>query len=234
MLTGILLFRPMFIAIRRNQTLSKEMIAQQELLVRESHHHVKNDLQMLAGMIRLQKKYLPEGPVQSFFKDLEIRIQSFSLLHEFVYSPGKEERSVSRYIRQIVGIIQAIYSADNSAITIRMELSDFAADRKEMLYCGLILNEALTNSYKYAFPDEKISSPAITVRTFMEGERRTLEITDNGIGLPESIQSGQSSYGLTLIKSIGTTSGWSTAVQSPAPGHASPGSGPGTTVLLEF
>jgi two-component sensor histidine kinase len=234
MLTGILLFRPMFIAIRKNQTLSKEMITQKELLVRESHHHVKNDLQMLSGMIRLQKKYLPEGPVQSFFKDLEIRIQSFSLLHEYVYSPGDEAGSISRYIRQMVKIIREIYSTDYASIPIHLELSDFQVDRKEMLYCGLIVNESLTNAFKYAFPRGEIPSPAITVRTFMEGEKRTLTISDNGVGLPESVKPDQGSYGLTLIRTIGKTSGWSTLVQSPAPNSAGGEDSPGTLVLITF
>jgi hypothetical protein len=166
MLTGLLLFRPAFSTIRAMQERSKAKLAEKDLLVRESHHHVRNDLQMLAGMVRIEQDFLPEGPLQSFLKDLELCIQSFTLLHDYVYSGENEKGLMSVYIRQLVEIIKRVYAASNPSVQIRLDLSDFEAERKEMLYSGLILNEAVTNAYKYAFPEGAVSSPVITIQAY--------------------------------------------------------------------
>jgi two-component sensor histidine kinase len=234
MLTGLILFRPMFKAIKAAQKKSNEKIAEKEVQVRESHHHMKNDLQMIAAMVRLQQDYLPEGPALSFFKDLESRLHSFSLLHEYIYSGGDPNDSIAEYIRLLTVRIESVYSSANPSVVIRLELSDFSADRKEMLNCGLLLNEAITNAYKYAFPPGTLTSPVITVTAGTEDGKRVVTVRDNGVGLPDSGTSPGTTFGLILIRSIGETPGWSTSVSSPARPGDEARKYPGTLVVMEF
>lgn len=234
MITGLLLFRPMFKEIKTAQEASKEKLAEKEVLVKESRHHVKNDLQMLAAMVRIQQEYISEGPVRSFLKDLESRLHSFSLLHEQVYSGGGGIDSLAEYITLLTGRIQSVYGPANPSVDIRLELEDVTADRKEMLNCGLVLNEAITNAYKYAFPPGMASDPLITVTAGLEGEKRVVRVLDNGIGLSGHGEDAGTSFGLTLIQTIGETPGWSTSAVSPASAGKQEESNPGTMVVMEF
>lgn len=228
MLTGLLLFKPMFLKIREVQKEHLKKVKEKELLVRESHHHIKNDLQMLASLVRLQEEYQTEGVARAFYRDLELRIKSFALLHEYIYSSGDDVPIFSRYMGRLASAIGEVYRSTDCHAKLSFDIADFEIDRKEMLYCGLVLNEALTNSYKYAFPRGEISGPEINIRAFREGEKRLLRITDNGIGLPPDFNPEKSgSYGLTLIRAIGENEGWVTSV-APA------SEGPGTIVTLSF
>ncbi len=244
MLSGLLLLGPSFASIRRAQADSQREVEAGKMMVRESHHHIKNDLQMLASLVRMQVHTMPDGASRDLFRDLELRIRSFAMLHEEIYSSHDDVVQLSHYLQRLALAIHDAYGTEDPLIELDFDFEPINADRKEILYCGLLLNEALTNVHKHAFTaiaGGHIGTPRVVVATKQDGDRRTLSVTDNGVGLgrPGSgFTDPESSYGLTLIRVIGETEGWKTTVVSPvitsAPNEQAVGSGPGTRVALEF
>ncbi|MFW5884304.1 MAG: sensor histidine kinase [bacterium] len=238
MLTGLVLLQPTFRAIRRIQADSERRIAEGQLMVRESHHHIKNDLQMLAGLVRMQINSLPGGASQDLLRDVEMRVRSFAMLHDEIYSAGGEGIDVAQYIERLARAIHAAFTPRTSPIALELDVHRIDADRKDMLYCGLLLNEALTNAYKHAFPAGAIAEPRIVVSLRAERGRGVLEVRDNGVGIPpDACEDASSSYGLSLIRAVGEGASWRTRIVSPAApaesGQTASG-GPGTSVVMEL
>ncbi|MFW6288965.1 MAG: sensor histidine kinase [Spirochaetota bacterium] len=241
MLSGLLLLGPTFEDSRRAETESKRKIEEGRLMVRESHHHIKNDLQMLASLVRLQIHTIPDDATRDLFRDLELRIRSFAMLHEEIYTSHETGVRLSHYLRRLSLAIHSVYGSGDPPIELDFELEPIEADRKEILYCGLLLNEALTNVHKYAFTGGRIGRPRVVVTTKQSGERRILSVTDNGVGMAAAdpdCSGSESSYGLSLIRLIGESENWKTSVVSPvfatSASERPPGDGPGTRVTLEF
>ncbi|HKJ86605.1 MAG TPA: sensor histidine kinase [Spirochaetia bacterium] len=241
MLSGLMFLGPAFENIRRAEAESEREIQEGKMMVRESHHHIKNDLQMLASLVRLQIHTMPDDAARNLFQDLELRIRSFAMLHEEIYSSHDGDVQLSHYLRRLSLAIHSAYRTGGPPIDLEFQLEPIDANRKELLYCGLLLNEALTNVHKHAFTGDRIPNPRILVATRRDGDRRILSVTDNGVGLHRpgpGCTDLESSYGLTLIRVIGDSEDWKTSVTSPvivaAPGEQTTGGGPGTRVALEF
>ena len=238
MLTGLVLLQPTFRAIRRIQADSERRIAEGQLMVRESHHHIKNDLQMLAGLVRMQINSLPGGASKDLLRDVEMRVRSFAMLHDEIYAAGAEGIDVAQYVERLVRAIHSVFTHRSSPIALELDVHRIHADRKEILYCGLLLNEALTNAYKHAFPADAIVEPRVVVSLRAEGGLRVLEIRDNGVGVPaDGCDEASTSYGLSLIRAIGEGASWTTRIVSPVVRSAAdPTSGvaPGTAVVMRF
>lgn len=238
MLTGLILFQPTFRAIRRLQADSQRRIEEGELMVRESHHHIKNDLQMLAGLVRMQITSMPGEASQDLLRDVELRVRSFAMLHDEIYAAGSDDIDVAQYIERLARAIHAVYTPRDSRIRLEVDVRRIPTDRKEILYCGLVLNEALTNAYKHAFPGGEVESPRVVVSLGERGGRRVLEVRDNGVGMEAGgCADASSSYGLSLIRAVGEGQTWTTRIVSPAVRAASEpddDGGPGTAVVMEL
>ncbi len=238
MLTGLVLLQPTFRAIRRIQADSERRIAEGQLMVRESHHHIKNDLQMLAGLVRMQINSLPGGASKDLLRDVEMRVRSFAMLHDEIYAAGAEGLDVAQYVERLARAIHAVFTPRSSPIALELDVRRIHADRKAILYCGLLLNEALTNAYKHAFPAGAIAEPRIVVSLRAEGGRRVLQIRDNGVGIAaDAYDDASASYGLSLIRAVGEGTSWTTRIVSPAaPGESGQtgSGGPGTSVVMEL
>ncbi|MFP4431487.1 MAG: sensor histidine kinase [Spirochaetaceae bacterium] len=231
MLTGLWLFRPAF---RSLTAARKQELSAKDLLIRESHHHVKNDLQMLQSLIRLQMNTTQESGERDILRDLMLRVRAFSVLHEHIYRGVEREVSFRQYIGNLAQAIAENFQP--VGVRLQIDLHDVSIDWRNLLYSGLVVNEALTNAYKYAF-EEGAESPVIRVSNLLEGDEVVVEITDNGKGLPpEVLEGSQDSYGFTLMRGIGSYPGWSLDIESPPPGLEG-AAGPerrGTRVLFRF
>ena len=231
MLSGLRLFRPAF---RSLMAARKQELSAKDLLIRESHHHVKNDLQMLQSLIRLQMNTTQKSGERDILRDLVLRVRAFSILHEHIYRGVEGEVSFRQYVGNLARAIAENFR--RGRVRLQVDLHDAPIDWRNLLYSGLVVNEALTNAFKYAF-DEGAESPVVRVSNHLEGEEIVVEITDNGKGLsPEILEGCQDAYGLILMRGIGSYPGWSLDIESPpsSPGAAvglRPGSR-GTRVLF--
>ena len=208
MLSGILLFAPALRMIQRRNELELQA---KDMMVRETHHHVKNDLQLLQSIVTLQKSFPNTDINSSFLNDLETRIHSISLLHEQLYQTDSSAGSIKRYLQSLADSIAEAHN--HKQVELKLDLHDYPVSTKNLLYCGLLTNEALTNCFKHAF-DGNSKDPHIVVQTLAENDQLLLTIADNGYGMTDAAiyDSVEQSYGMSLIQSLGENSGWSVVI----------------------
>ncbi|MCX6697798.1 MAG: PAS domain S-box protein [Methanoregula sp.] len=184
-------------------------LAEKEVLLREIHHRVKNNLAGILALIELQIGSLSDPAAISLLKEMETRIRSMALVHESLYLTEDLARiNVASYTETLTRHLFQVY---RTAIEVRctIEMGDVAMSIETAIPCGLVMNEIVTNSLKYAFPssfscEEIRGEPCtITLTLHREGSDYLLKIADNGIGIPEGIDVTMShSLGLFLIRFI--------------------------------
>jgi PAS domain S-box-containing protein len=177
----------------------KESLRGKEALLREIHHRVKNNMAVVSSLLSLQSRKIKDAAVRSLFEESQQRVQSMALVHEKLYQT-KDLSSINfeDYIKSIVSEIISLYRIDTSAITTEINIEDIGLDLEAAVPCGLIINELLTNAFKYAFPDNR--GGVLSVHFTRTDDTYTLAIKDNGVGLPEGFDYKEAStLGLQLV-----------------------------------
>jgi len=187
----------------------RHALAEKEVLLREIHHRVKNNLSGILSLIELQTSSLSD-PVQiAQFKDLESRIRSMALVHESL-SKTKDLARIyfSSYTENLTRYLLPSYGTAGE-VKCKIEMGYITLPIENAIPCGLVMNEIVTNSIKHAFPktfscEEIRGEPCtITLTLHREGSDYILGVADNGIGVPEGIDVSIShSLGLFLIRFI--------------------------------
>lgn len=178
----------------------RKSLTEQELLLRELHHRVKNNLQVIAGLVGLQISHVEDESSKGALKDTQFRIQSIALVHEKLYNTETlSEISFKEYISGFASDLFMFFNVDKDKIGLRCNMEDINVGIDVAIPCGLILNELLTNILKYAFKGRDRGEITIVLNVLEAGELE-LVISDNGVGLPEGIEIGKTkSLGLKIV-----------------------------------
>ncbi len=204
---------------KNNQQLQK-LVAEKEILlkekdwlVKEIHHRVKNNLQIVISLMNIQSEYLENGAAFDAVKESQSRMTAMSLLHQKLYlSPSITSIAMNSYISELIQHLKESFNAGNS-ISFKTEIQPIELEVSQAVPLGLILNEAVTNAIKYAFPDNK--NGEIHIKLIQTGIEISLVIADNGVGLPEhSAFKKASTIGFNLIETLTEQLGGSLNVQS--------------------
>jgi signal transduction histidine kinase len=181
------------------QALLQASLHEKEVLLREIHHRVKNNLQVIGSLLHLQSDQLKDPEGLALFEDMQNRIRSMALIHESLYQTGDLARfNFAGYIESLSTHLVQSYQAETSHIRLYTALDKLAFDVDTAIPCGMLLNELLTNALKYAFPDGRAGDIHIVLRA--EAGQVTLSVRDTGIGLPESLDfRNTESLGLQLV-----------------------------------
>jgi len=172
---------------------AREGLAQKELLVREVHHRVKNNMQMIQSMIQLNLQEDHSDPAE-LMEDLNKRIYSMALIHEQMYKAGDPRKfSIEDYLKELISNIYDVSASRD--IQIHSAIDPVPLEQDEVIPCGIIINEMLTNCFKYAFPDTRKGN--IWVSFKRKDKSRLLEVRDDGVGF--DTQKEFQSFGLQLI-----------------------------------
>ena len=174
---------------------------EKEILLREIHHRVKNNLAMTIELIKIQKIKLKDTITKTALGDIQERIYVMELLHRKLYeSKNLSSINITKYIQELVNDITYSYNQDNT-VTIDVAINNtYYMDIEYALPCGLIINECVTNSFKHAF---QLSKGHIKISFIKVNKSYILEITDTGKGLDENIDIKTSkTLGLRLVYSI--------------------------------
>jgi PAS domain S-box-containing protein len=187
-------------------------LLEKETLLKEIHHRVKNNFQLVVSLLNLQSQKVEDAGLKEQFADAQNRIRAMALVHEKLY--GAENFgsvNIADYVRDISGALSAGVPGIKRLPSIRLDLGDVYVGIDHAIPCGLIINELITNAFKHAFEGEAAERPEITVSlTGGRGSVIELSVGDNGKGLPEEFDfDGNRSLGLYLVnllaKQIGGT-----------------------------
>jgi two-component sensor histidine kinase len=201
MFAGIVGIKSIFQERKRAEETVQSMLAEKEIILKEVHHRLKNNMTTLMSLLHLQAGTLSDTAAAAALEEAGARVRSMMLLYEQLNkSEGFLEASARSYLSALIdGIVESF--ADRRNITVRKRLDDFSLDTRRLQTLGIIINELLTNSMKYAFSGKADGSLAISL--CLEGERLVLKVQDDGVGLPESIDFGHSSgLGLQLVHAL--------------------------------
>jgi PAS domain S-box-containing protein len=185
-------------------------LKEKEVLLKEIHHRVKNNMQVISSLLNLQSSRIQNQEILEMFKESQDRIRSMSLIHERLYqSADLAKIDFSHYIQNLATYLFQSYRIDPDAVVLNTDVQDVSLDINKAIPCGLIINELVSNSLKYAFPHVedkekgKREKGKIDVHLDSDNGKITLLVKDNGIGLPEDLDiETASSFGLQLVTTL--------------------------------
>jgi PAS domain S-box-containing protein len=171
-----------------------------EILLKEIHHRVKNNLQMVSSLLRLQANSIQDPSILPFFKDSQNRVKAMALIHERLYQSNNLARiHFPEYVRKLVCDVFRSYNPASSTIRLYFDIAEVELDVDTVIPCGLIVNELVSNALKYAFPNQMDGEITISFLVLASTQYQ-LAVRDNGIGLPEEFDfRNTTSLGLQLV-----------------------------------
>lgn len=177
-------------------------LEEKEVLLREIHHRVKNNLQAVISLLRLQSSHAKDERAYSVFRDSETRLRSMALIHEKLYqSRDLSKIDAEDYIRALTAHVYNSYRSVPSRVSIRVGVEGLVLGIDTAIQCGFIINELVSNALKYAFPDEQAGQVSVELTKSPEGY--TLVVKDDGIGLPADIDlTCPETLGLQLVRTF--------------------------------
>jgi two-component sensor histidine kinase/ABC-type amino acid transport substrate-binding protein len=181
----------------------KTSLHEKEVLLREVHHRVKNNMQVISSLLRLQADRFEDKGYAEMLKESQLRIQSMSLIHEKLYQ-SKDYANIDfkGYVKSLATNLFQSNGVNPDRIKLDLTLENISLDLETAIPCGLIINELISNSIKYAFPEEREGEVSVALRS-TDGDELELIVADNGVGLPEDIDIGKTeTLGLYLVKML--------------------------------
>lgn len=201
-----------FVAVFEDITERKEYEAQleqsikeKEVLLKEVHHRVKNNMQVISSILNLQSSYISDDAALKIIRESQDRIKSMSFVHESLYQSNTlSEVNFAEYIQNITRNLYHSYAKPGGVIKLEFELDNIYLNLDTSIPCGLMINEIVSNSLKYAFVGRETGKIFITFKRLNDGCLE-LVIGDDGVGLPEDfVIETADSLGLQLVTTLAT------------------------------
>lgn len=197
---GVILFQ------YRKQRMKNKVIQKQsddmQVLMKEIHHRVKNNLQVISSLLDLQSMTIADNQASEAVKEGKNRVQSMALIHQNLYSEGNIKGiRTKEYINNLLQSLCDSYNVTNDKVKVKTDIDDLNLDVDTMIPLGLVLNELVSNTLKYAFGEGTTGELNVVLRK--EPEHLLLRVSDNGTGYPEgvNIKEGKS-FGMKMIRAF--------------------------------
>lgn len=187
---------------KRAENEIKESLKEKEALLMEIHHRVKNNMQIISSLLSLQSRYIRDKEASGIFKESQNRVKSMAMIHEKLYmSEGLARIDFEEYIKNLVNDLFNSYGTENR-VKFDINADKLFLNMDTAIPCGLIINELVTNSLKYAFPPVSHNKEnLIYIELHQNNGTILLTVGDNGIGLPEDIDlENTETLGIRLVK----------------------------------
>ena len=187
---------------KRAQNEIKRSLKVKDMLLKEIHHRVKNNLMVISSLLNLQSRYIKDEASKSIFKDSQNRARSMALIHELLYQSSDLKRiNFGSYINKLTNELFSVYVTDPDKIKLNMNIGDIMLDINTAIPLGLIVNELVSNSMKHAFPSNRQGEIDITFN--LDNGNYSMIISDNGVGFPKDYNIQDSdSLGLKIVNSL--------------------------------
>ncbi len=188
-------------ARKRAEEELRRSLSEKEVLLKEVHHRVKNNLQIISSLLNLQGEELEDADAERRFRESQNRIRSMALIHEQLYrSPDLSGIDFSEYVERLVQHIVNSYGPQAHRVESRLEIEARPLSLDCAIPCGMIVNELVANAIEHAFPD---GAGTVSVRFRSDDGRRHLEVRDDGVGLPPELDPEQAAtLGLRLVTAL--------------------------------
>ena len=191
------------IAQRRHAEEAARHAREKEILLQEIHHRVKNNLQIITSLLRMQSRAVQDPALSEALRECQNRVASMALIHDKLYRARDLARvSFGEYVRDLTNNILTSYALPARSVRVRLDIDDLSLSLDCAVPCGLILNELMSNCLKHAFPVGH--SGTVYIGLHAEGEEELcLVVRDDGVGLPADVDLGRtSSLGWRLIRAL--------------------------------
>jgi len=202
-LTNVVVMHEDITERQRVENQIKASLKEKEVLLREIHHRVKNNLQIISSLLNLESRYIKDEQTLHVFKEIQNRIRSMALIHEKLYQSKELARiDFAGYIRSLVADSFRSYKANSHLITLKTNIDDVLLGIDTAISCGLIISELASNSLKYASPAGRQGTIHVDFHLGEEG-KFTLIVGDNGVGFPKDLDfRNTESLGLRLTLTL--------------------------------
>ena len=181
----------------------RKSLYEKEILLKEIHHRVKNNMQIISSLLKLQTRKIPDKKTKELFKTSHQRVKTMALIHEKLYaSSDLINIDFKNYVQKLTDQIFRHFMDTARNLSFNLDIDDIFLDINKAIPCGLIINELVTNSLKYAFPNSANGKIDISLKK-KSTQGIELRIKDNGIGLPEKIDmENPDSLGLQIVQAL--------------------------------
>lgn len=183
----------------------EDALAEKELLLKEIHHRVKNNLQVISGLLYLQSKNISDEKIADVVNEGRNRVKSMALIHQKMYQQDNLTGvNMTEYINELAGNVVSSHQTGVQNIELIVDSDPLFLDVDTAIPLGLIINELLTNATKYAFKLAEVEKPKISIRLKLLDNLLKLSVSDNGSGISdaEAVFKTNNSFGLKLIDSL--------------------------------
>jgi two-component sensor histidine kinase len=187
---------------RRLEAHLRASLQEKEVLLKEVHHRVKNNLQVVASLLAMQADTIEDLALRTLFEDSQQRIQSIALIHEILYQAGEVGAHVNaaEYLTRLSQRLFEAYRSPGDRHTLRVQVEPVRLAVPTAVPCGLLITELITNSFKHAFPDGLVGEIHVTLRQDPPGTC-VLTVGDTGVGLPDGLDTrATGSLGWPLVR----------------------------------
>ena len=201
-------------------------LREKEALLKEVHHRVKNNLQVITSLLRLEAGRSSQPDTKSVLADMQGRIQSMALLHEALYRSGSFATvDLGAYLRKISTQEARVLASRAGHVALRLDVRSVFVDMDQAIPCGLLVNELVSNCFKHGFPGGRSGEVLIELHELADGTQLRLRVSDTGVGLPSDFDARRStSLGLQLAGDLAVQLG----------GHLDIGPGPAAVFSVTF
>ncbi|MCD6516571.1 MAG: PAS domain-containing protein [Candidatus Aminicenantes bacterium] len=197
--------------IKTKEAQIKKSLEEKEVLLKEIHHRVKNNMQIISSLLNLQAKNIQEEGIKQIFNQCRSRIKAMSLVHDKLYkSSSLEKINFSNYTKTLTMHLMSINNTSERSIKLHFDMDEICLDINESIPLGLITNELVSNSLKHAFPSQSLfnninKEPKQISVSLKKKKGKNIELTvkDNGVGLPNNFEEKtENSLGMNLVMDL--------------------------------
>jgi two-component sensor histidine kinase len=189
--------------LQAQKRIVEQALGEKELLLREIHHRVKNNLQMVSSLLSIQGRGITDEKAKEAVNDSRLRVKSMALIHQDLYREGDITGvRMKEYVEKLMTSLVTSYAMSERVRTV-IDVEDIALDVDTAVPIGLVLNELATNALKHAWPGQR--SGKLAVKLALDADALHLVVTDDGVGKNGSVtEEGASGFGLNMVRTFAT------------------------------